>query len=223
MIHRIKSQIVERKELTKDVILLKFERPKEFDFKAGQFVNIRIRKNDLTRMRAYSILNPPEENSLDICLKIVKGGFASEVFEKAKVGDEFEIVGPFGYFVFEKDFSKHEFICAGTGIVPFYSMIKEHITDKSKSFRLVVSYKTKEDLLFHEELIQLEKDNSNFGYVPTLTRDSWNGDTGRVQNHIELEKDIYYICGLRDLVLDTKEYLIKKEIKEEKIRVERYN
>lgn len=224
MLQRFKSKLLEKKYLTDDVLLLRFEKPSDFSYKSGQFVNIKIEKEGKMRMRAYSILSPSSSKTLDFCVKILEDGFASEEFKKRDVGFEFEIVGPFGHFEFNPNTSRHVFIGAGTGIVPFYGMIFENF-DESKYFSLIVSYKKKENILFDLEFKEFAKKNINFEYKVSLTKDSWEGLTGRVQNHlnVSIEDTTFYICGVKELVLETKDLLISKGVNPEFIKVERYN
>jgi glycine betaine catabolism B len=224
MLQRFKSKLLEKTYLTEDVILLKFERPSDFSYKAGQFVNIRIEREGKMRMRAYSILSPNTSKTLDFCVKIIEDGFASKQFEEANVLDEFEIIGPFGHFEFNENTSKHVFIGAGTGVAPFYGMLFESFS-KTKEFSLIMSYRKKENILFDLEFKELAKNNNNFDYKVTLTKEDWDGLTGRVQNHLnmEIEDTTFYICGLKELVLETKELLISKGVTSEFIKVERYN
>jgi len=221
-------EVKEKKQITHDVILLSFNVPDEFNFQAGQFVSLVMEKDGLKRPRSYSILNPPtQKGQLDICIKIVQGGFASEIFEKTKVGDKFLMRGPLGHFVFQEDDSEeYWFIASGTGMAPFYSMLKEYLPKLPlKKFSLIISNKKQEDLLFYEELQQMEKDYHNFKCINTLTREEWSGAQGRVQEHLpdNLENKTFYICGVKPLVDGTTEELLRRGVDKKKIKLERYS
>lgn len=219
--------VTEKKDLAPGVIFLSLKIPDDFTFKAGQFVTIRINNGEESKLKSYSILNPPsQKGQLDFCIKIIGGGFASEIFEKTALSDQFELKGPFGRFVFDENKQEHVFLGAGTGLVPLYSMIKEHLSKNSdKKFTLLFGTKTQKDLLFHEEFQQLAKENPNFTYLPTLTREYWEGKAGRVQEHLgeDLQNKTFYICGLKELVLDAKAILLSKGVDLKNIRYERYS
>lgn len=220
MIKRFTSKLLEKTYLTEDVLKLVFEKPKDFEFKAGQFLNIEVEKDKVKRMKSYSILSPPKAKFLEFCIKVVEGGMGSNVLASSEVGDKFNMIGPFGHLKFDESEEKHIFICAGTGITPFYSIIKEHFDD-TKNFTLVAGYRYKKNILFHEELIELEDKNDLFTYITCLSKDSWHNE-GRVQKFIPIDKEAtYYICGLKELVLETKEFLTQKGI--DKIFIERYS
>ncbi len=228
-IHTFHATVLENKKLTDDVILLSLSVPKEFSFKAGQFVTIRVEKGEEFRLKSYSILSPPsQKGKMDLCIKIVEGGFASEILRKIRKGDSFQVKGPFGHFVFEEDDKNKEIwlIGGGTGVAPLYCMLKEHLADfKNKKFVLIFSVREKKDLFLHEEFQEMARKHTHFTYMPTLTREKWNGATGRVQEHLPAdgENKTFYICGLKELVLETKEVLVKKGVALKNVKSERYS
>ena len=63
---------------------------------------ITVVKDDVKKLKSYSIFSPPsQKDTLDVCIKIVEGGFASQVFDVVEVGEVFEMKGPFGRFLFQ--------------------------------------------------------------------------------------------------------------------------
>lgn len=221
----------ESKYLSNDVMYLSFDAPLSFTFTTGQFVIIKITNKGETKNRTYSMLNPPSERGkVKFCAKIIDGGFASDVFKKARSGDEFEMQGPFGSFVFDgkkanKEGMEYWFICTGAGLTPFYSMLMEHVKNNpTVSFTLLFGCRTVGDILFFDELKKLANECRNFTYLVTLSQEKWKGLQGRVQEH--LPKDFngkkFYLCGFKDMVLDTQQALKNKGISPENIKVERY-
>jgi len=85
--------------------------------------------------------------------------------------------------------------------------------------------KYKKDLIFHNEFLELAEQNSNFIYIPSITREEWDGRTGRVQTHLpeDLKNKTFYICGLKKLVVETKDILVEKGVDAKNIKFERYN
>ncbi len=218
------SKLIKKEKLTEDTFKFTFEKPDYFVFEAGQFVNMKINKGTESKWRSYSILNKPSvKKFFELCIKIVSDGFASDVLNKTKTGDAYEFKGPFGHFKFEKSDAEHWFLATGTGVVPFYSMINEHLEDRKRMF-LILGDKTEKNLLFHKEFEELSK-NSSFTYIPTVTREDWSGKKGRVQKHLpeNISNKIFYICGLKDFVLETESLLLEKGVSRENIKKERYS
>lgn len=225
MLKRFKSKLLKKENLTSDVLRLTFTKPEDFEFEAGQFLNIKIEQEGKMRMKAYSIASSPKQETLEFCIKLVTDGFASKKLKEIQINEELEMVGPFGGFKFNKETKKHVLIGAGTGIAPFMSMIRTHIEKQEFDFTLLMSYKTKENILYQKELENIQTTQKNFKNLITLTRQDWQGLTGRVQNHLNIstENTTFYICGVRDLVLETKDFLIQKGTQPNNIKIERYN
>lgn len=236
-INTFKAKLEEKKWLTDEVMKLSFKVPEDFSFKAGQFVNIHIVKdNGEKKYKAYSILSPPsQKGKIDLCVKIIPGGFASEKFLEAKIGEEFMVKGPFGHFTLTGKELEQEvcFIATGVGVAPIYSILKEQSKDFKNNACLLFGVKTRKDLLFHEEFLEMEKNHPFFEYKPVLSRDTWDERTGRVHEHLGkcykcgleevFEKKVFYICGQKAMVADTEKVLLSKGVKKNMIRIERFS
>lgn len=220
------ATLKEKRMLTDDVMILSFQVPDSFSFEAGQYVSLKIMKGTDFRMKSYSILNPPsEKGKVDLCVKIIPNGFASKAFKEIKMGDELSFRGPLGHLTFDEQSTEHWFICNGTGMTPFYSMVMEYVPrHPHQQCVMLFGVRSQKDLFLHNELNDLEQKNSNFRYIPTLSRDAWEGSIGRVQTQLpsDLSGKTFYICGLKEMVLETQALLLSKGVAREKIRVERY-
>jgi ferredoxin-NADP reductase len=229
IISTFQGTVTEKQHLTPSVILLSLKIPNSFTFTAGQFVTLKMTNNGQTKMKSYSILNPPTQHGiLNLCVKLIEGGFASEIFAKTNANDTFEIKGPFGHFTLDESSLQNEqwFIGSGTGVVPLYCMLAQHLSNHTDTkFILLFSVRTQQDLIFHQEFLTLKKKYSHFTYMPTLTREEWPGLKGQVQTHLgnELNNKSFYICGLNELVADTKAYLLQHGVDPKQIHFERYN
>ncbi|MBT3323691.1 FAD-dependent oxidoreductase [archaeon] len=222
------SEILEKIEYTEDVILLKLSSPDDFTFEAGQFITIEIDREEKKEIKSYSILNPPSEKGITLCIRLIPGGFASEFFKDVKQGEKLYVKGPLGFFKFQdrEDIEEFCFLAVGTGIVPMISMIKEHVEDfPNKKFSLIVSYKLRKNMLHHEELFELEKKYPNFEYHPSITREEWDGKKGRVTLHLPevIKGKMFYICGLKEMVLDTRKTLVERGVDQKDIKQERFS
>lgn len=225
---KFRSKLLENRRLNDECIQLSFSNPDSFLFKAGQFVNILTYRNGIKKWTAYSILSPPyQKTRFDLCFNVVPNGFCTPILAGSKVGDEFEFKGPFGMFIFDEENmnKEHWFLGTGTGVVPLYCMIKEY-KDKLRDhkFKLFFGVKTFKDLLYHDEFQSWDNKNDNFEYVPICSREEWEGKKGHVQDHIgdNLENKDFYICGLKEMVVDCIGYLEKNGISKKDIKSERY-
>ena len=219
-------QVLAKNCLTKDVVELSFSLPESFEYQAGQFVMLRMKNADIYKFKSYSVLSPPSQKGrMDLCVKIIDGGFASEAFKVLDVGQTLTMRGPFGQFTFKDKAQEAWFIGTGTGVTPFYSMLKEYHPKSEKKFRLIFGVRKKEDLFYHQEFQEMEKTYPTFKYWPTLSQEEWGGYSGRVQKHLgeDLQNKDFYICGLKEMVVETQEYLLKRGVGPEHIHFERYS
>src|ERR1700710_1685986 len=100
-----------------------------FDFEPGQFVtlDLPIHEKPNKRWRSYSIASHPDgTNVIELVIVLLEGGLGTHyLFNHVDVGTEILLRGPQGVFtlppIIDKDLF---FICTGTGIAPFRSMVK---------------------------------------------------------------------------------------------------
>ncbi|RYG28386.1 MAG: oxidoreductase [Chitinophagaceae bacterium] len=197
----------------------------QFDFKPGQFVtlDLPIHEKPNKRWRSYSIASWPDgTNGFELCIVLLEGGVGTHyIFEEFKVGTEVQYRGPSGVFTLPPSLHKDlYFICTGTGIAPFRSML-HHILDHNiphQSIYLIFGTRTRGNLLYYDEMRQLATDIPQFHYVPTLSREEWEGRKGYVHQVYEdlLKKNqtrsgpvdecgaAFYLCGWKDMIDEAK-------------------
>ena len=207
---------------------------KTFTFKPGQFVtlDLPIHEQRNRRWRSYSIASMPDEsNVIELVIVYVEGGLASTyIFEQIKVGSSFTLRGPHGLFVLPHQIEKDlYFICTGTGIAPFRSMlhyINYHQVPHRK-INLLFGTRTRADLLYADEMWELERIMPDFSYRPTLSREKWAGDTGYVHSIYEElcvhnPPSAFYLCGWRAMTDEAKIRILKMGYDKKDIHVEVY-
>ncbi|NQU86603.1 MAG: oxidoreductase, partial [Mariniphaga sp.] len=119
-------RVKEIKYLTAEAFIISLPKS-HFDFKAGQHISLSI-KGDY-QSREYSIYSGENDDSFQVLVKEVEGGYFSPKLKNLKEGDIVEIHGPLGRFGLEekkKNTHKHIFIASGTGIAPFHSIVKSN-------------------------------------------------------------------------------------------------
>jgi len=199
------------------LIRFKFEAvPLVFDYQAGQFSSIFAEKDGKSISRPYSIASPPEQKDhLELCIKVVEGGFMSNYLHHVAPGTKLKAIAPLGTFVLLEppDYPIRDtvFVATGTGVAPFIGMIG-HIwaMDYDIDVHLVFGCRYKHDLIYMDVLEKWEREHPNFHLYVTLSRpenSGWKGRNGYVQKVLENEikdpqqKDMY-ICGLHNMVED---------------------
>ncbi len=129
-----KAVIIKNKKLTEDVFELTCKTEEFFEFKAGQFITIKIEDAETPCFRAYSISSRPKEKSTEfqLCIKAVENGRGSNWLKRRKENDSINFMGPNGKFTFKTTNEREVlFVAAGVGIAPFKSIIEDQLVKKN--------------------------------------------------------------------------------------------
>jgi len=207
-----------------------------FTFTPGQFVtlDLPIHEQRNKRWRSYSIASMPDEsNIIELVIVYVEGGLASKyIFEEIKEGSSFTLRGPQGIFVLPQNdlLTKDIYlICTGTGIAPFRSMLHyiNYHQLPHKQIDLLFGTRKRTDLLYADDMRELERMLPAFTYRPVLSREEWEGDTGYV--HAIYEKlcvnrqpAYFMLCGWRAMIDEAKERILKMGYDKKDIHIEIY-
>jgi ferredoxin-NADP reductase len=163
--------------------------------RAGQHVDVRLTADDgYQAQRSYSIASAPEDG-LSITVERLDDGEVSPWFvDVARVGDVFDVRGPFGgWFVWQASQSGPLLLIAGgSGLVPLMSMLRHrHNAHSTVEARLLVSVRDPDEVLYAQELVTVGAE-----LVFTYTRrapDGWTGYARRVDR--EILADVAYAPG----------------------------
>jgi ferredoxin-NADP reductase len=148
-----------------------------FQFQAGQHVDVRLTAPDgYQAMRSYSIASAPEDSGLfEIAVERLDDGEVSPFFHDVVVtGDDIELRGPLGgYFLWPAhDAEPMLLIGGGSGVVPLVSMIRHRrATGDPRVVKLLYSARTWDDVMYRDELLELDGRKDGFQLVITLTRE----------------------------------------------------
>ncbi|HEX2608521.1 MAG TPA: FAD-binding oxidoreductase, partial [Flavisolibacter sp.] len=196
MIHFHPLRIKKVQRETEDSVSILFQVPedlqKAFEYKQGQNLTLRTHLNGEEVRRNYSICSAPFENQLRIAVKKVEGGiFSTYANEHLKAGDVLEVMPPNGKFHTELNpglKKNYAAFAAGSGITPVLSIIKTTLhTEPESSFTLVYGNRTKNSILFKEELEALkDKYLNRFRIYHILSREK--SDAAINNGRIDTEK-----------------------------------
>lgn len=204
-----------------------------FSFVPGQFVTLDLPIHDRPnkRWRSYSIASWPEGNVIELVIVILEGGAGTNyLFKNVEVGSELQVRGPQGVFVLPPFIDKTLiFICTGTGIAPFRSML-HYIKNNQvphQPIHLIFGTRSQRDLLYYQEIRELEEAIPHFTFTPTLSREAWEGCCGYVHGvYEELCKDKpaakFYLCGWKAMVDEAKKRILLLGYEKKDIHLELY-
>lgn len=145
-------------------------------FGAGKYLTVFETIENMPITRAYSISSSPKdslEGKYTLTIKLVDGGLMSKfIFDTWEVGREVEVSAPSGNFEYQPLRDASDVIClaGGSGITPFVSMANA-VADGDEDFNLTLLYGSRnyDNILFREELAELEKKCSKIKVVHVLS------------------------------------------------------
>lgn len=230
-IHRFESTIFKIEELSPTVKNIYLTVPKDFGFKAGQFVSLALNLGEKQIKRSYSIASNPRLPHIELCVKKVDGGVGSTFLHKVKEGDKINVLGPAGGFTLGNKKDKDiVFISTGTGVAPFRSMLYELLDSNfHRKIILLNGFRYENEVLYKNEFEDFAKKHSNFNYHVAITRpiENFKGDKGRVhaliEKYVKINNRRFFLCGLNAMIVDVKDFLLNLGVKEDDIHFERWD
>ena len=220
--------------------LLEYPKDADANFIAGQFMMVHLEKEGKPHKKPYSIASSPllatlgrPQGSplLELCIKIVEGGYVSTWFFGLKEGDVIHTSIPYGVFTIREPWQDNlVFVGTGTGIAPLRGMIQRlYEQNFAKDIWLIFGNRYETDVLYESEWRELEKKHANFHFIPTVSRPkNWKGETAYVQDIVRrvfagrTEGLDFYGCGLVPMCQQLKAALLEMNIPKERIHFEQF-
>lgn len=229
-------KLLKKENIARETMAFHFEKPVNFEFRAGQFGEFTLvnppETDEEGNSRPFSLSNALYETDLMFATRMRDTAF-KRVLKNLPIGTELTLNGPHGNFVLQKNPSPAVFLTGGIGITPVRSII----ADASKNqlphkITLFYSNKTPEDAAFLDDLRFFAKENSNFTFVPVMTKatpDQWQGESGHVTAEMlkkyvpDLIAPIYYLSGPANMVEAMRQLLNEAQVNEDNIRTEKFS
>jgi ring-1,2-phenylacetyl-CoA epoxidase subunit PaaE len=240
-LHFHKLTVKDIQHETRDCVSIAFDIPeesgKDFLFKQGQNITVKMKMEGEEIRRSYSICSCPFDNELRIAVKkVYDGSFSTFANQKLKRGDVLEVLPPTGTFFTEVNISnkkKYVLFAAGSGITPVISIIKTILrTEPESTVTLVYGNRNVSSIIFKEDLEALkDKHLQRFRIYHILSRERTEAtiNYGRIDAEkcarlarlIDLATvDEFFICGPEKMIFTIQEFLKTYGIGKKKIHFE---
>ncbi len=176
------ARILERKDLSEDLWVIKVDPGGPFTFKAGQYATLGVEHEGKRIERAYSIVSSPYEDGLEFFLELVPQGGLTPELHKLLTGDTMlcrKIAK--GRFTLDLRSGRthHLLLATVTGIAPFVSYVRTLYRDwKAGDSPMPGNHKLyciqggsrSWEFGYREELEQVAAEAPWLKYVPTISR-----------------------------------------------------
>lgn len=151
-------------------------------FESGQFIVLTATVDGVELQRSYSIASIESGSPvshLELCISLNNLGKVTPWLFQQCEGAMLDISEPQGGFVLRPTSADVDvvFVCTGTGVAPFRSMIQSCLTlNPNRKVHLVFGNRTEVDVLYHEQWQELAKTTTQFVYYPVISRPDANLD-----------------------------------------------
>ena len=215
------ATILERRDLSEDLWLVKIDPGGPFPFKAGQYATLGVEHGGKRIERAYSIVSSPyQQEWLEFFIELVPHGELTPQLYRLQPGDKLlcrKIAK--GRFMLDlrSGRTNHLLLATATGLAPFVSYVRTLYQDwktggspmpGNHRFFCVQGASRSSELGYRDEMEKVAAEAPWFRYVGTVSRPSddteWAGESGRVEDVIRKYTDLWglkaaettgYLCG----------------------------
>ena len=215
------ATILERRDLSEDLWLVKIDPGGPFPFKAGQYATLGVEHGGKRIERAYSIVSSPyQQEWLEFFIELVPHGELTPQLYRLQPGDKLlcrKIAK--GRFMLDlrSGRTNHLLLATATGLAPFVSYVRTLYQDwktggspmpGNHRFFCVQGASRSSEFGYRDEMEKVAAEAPWFRYVGTVSRPSddteWAGESGRVEDVIRKYTDLWglkaaettgYLCG----------------------------
>ena len=193
------------RQIAENAYVLEYQR--FFDFEAGQIISIALSADESPRM--YSIASGERDENIQVLFNVVNEGHLTPALSCLKAGDYLWTSAGFGKFTGTT--GKAWWIAQGTGIAPFASMFR---SGQREGKVLIHGGRYPDSFYYSDEFEPVLGEN----YIRCCSREIIPGTFhGRVTDYLNSigplsAEPLYYLCGSSEMVVETRDLLIKKGV-----------
>lgn len=226
MVHhnqQIKIVVKSLAQVAPQYLTLTFERPREFTYQAGDWIDIEFDGGELRGGKTYSLSSSPTEADMTITFKEglspLKKALAS-----VRVGDTLTIVQYGNDYGFQLNETKAStLIAGGVGIAPFRSMIKEMVDQGYKNNVELIYLNQTDSFLFHDELLVWKQQLPSLTVHYIVTKDLRRKQREKTMRALITDTNRrYYIAGPPGMVMSTTACITEIGVQERNIKIDSF-
>lgn len=232
MSNHFEAEVLSVRHWTDRLFSFTTKRDPGFRFQSGQFAMIGLQVGDRPLMRAYSMVSPHYEETLEfLSIKVPDGPLTSRL-QNIKPGDSILVGRKASGTLLTQNLipgKRLYLLSTGTGLAPFMSIVQDpDVYEQFEKVILVHGCRQVSELAYQERICRELPNNEFFGesvasklvYFPTITREPFH-NRGRIPDLIasgklfealelpplSIEHDRFMLCGSPAMLKDTQAVL----------------
>ena len=210
-------------------------------FKAGQFIKVKLEVNGKVVTRHYSVSSSPKDEFFRISVKR-DGEVSSWLHDNVHVGDSLRIQWPQGQFVLESIAQPIVLLSAGVGVTPMISMfreiLKETLRTRTKAeVYMFNTFRHASDIAFKAEIEEAMEENQGYSNAKVhwmLTQPEADAVIGRdysgtgrssaevLQSVLPIGRYQFFLCGPSEFMQETYNLLMTLGVQDDDIKAEAF-
>lgn len=225
------AKLIEVVPRSSDVASFRLERPKDFEYKCGQFFFVTVKKGKQALVHHFSFSSSPTEKNHIEFTTVLRDSEFKKTLQGMSSGDVATIKGPYGRFTLDDSLNRIGMITQGIGVSPLRSICR-YCTDQSLQKNIVLLYANdnEEQILFEEELEGMQLSNRQLRVVNILNNPTtdWRGRRGLIEQRLVQEEmpdymqRTFYLCGPPAIVETTQDTLKILNVPKDQTKIERF-
>jgi ferredoxin-NADP reductase len=197
-----------------------------FAYQAGQFCTFRVRIDDQTHFRSYSMSSSPDvDTEFKVTVKRVAGGAVSNwLIDNLAPGDVIETSCPAGVFRLGSEDGDVVAFAAGSGITPVFSIVKTALATTTRRVQILYANRDADSTIFGAELDRLaERYPDRLAIVHHLDIEQGFVDSDSVRPFASTPANAeYFICGPTPFMDIVERSLVSHGVESALIHIERF-
>lgn len=198
-----------------------YERPRQFTFEAGDWIEIAFPGQQISGGTVYSLSSSPNEHELRITFREGVTPF-KKALQSLNPGDKLMIAeygNDYGFRL--KEHKTSTLIAGGIGVAPFRSMLKEMLETSSKNQVQLIYFNTTDEFLFADEFTVWQQSLTGLEVHFIVTKLIKRKDREKLFKALALDMDQqFYVSGPSGMVASTIKLLQQFGAERKKIKVD---
>jgi ferredoxin-NADP reductase len=226
-----RSTVLDVRAETPTILSVRLERPRGFNYRAGQHAMLRVVTDQGPDFRPLSLASAPQAPWLEFATRIGPSAF-KQAFLALRPGHQVKVSRPMGSFGFDPS-RPAVMVTGGIGITPVKSMLAAAVSSgHGAPIRLLCSNRAVEEIPFRPEFEEFARAHPDLRITwalqgPTVGAPSGEVVNGRIdlaqlaQQKQELPDAMFYVTGPAAMVQDMREMLRSIGLANSRIRQSR--
>ena len=216
-----------REEVAAGTMALRFSRPPDFRFRAGQAVTLLLADPPAPghAQRIFSLASAPCEPDLMVATRMREASAFKQALKALPPGARVKLKGPRGVMTLHEQISRAAvFIAGGIGITPFLSMLRQAAHEaRGGTLFLAFSNRTRQDAPFLAELEDRARRAQGFRLLARMTDAEGFIDAPALKRFVaDARAPVYYVAGPPAMVNAMKGLLRDAGIRDDDVRSEQF-